>query len=114
MRVLEGGTGAGAAVKFEGSTLYVIHGWKVEGAALDKCMMDLTPAVIELGMRLVFPKDQKHAFFGEILAKAEDEASALRVLPPAGASAERMAYALRKMGLEKKSMDAPLIWVVLG
>jgi hypothetical protein len=101
-------------VKFDGTTLYVIHGWKVEGVALQKCLMELTPAVIEIGMRLVFPKDEKWAFFGEILAKAENEASAVRVLPPAPGAALRMAHALKQIGLDKQSMDAPLIWVVLG
>lgn len=101
-------------MKFEGMTLYVIYGWRVEGQILEKCILDLSPEVIALGMGLIFPKDDKAGFFGELLTKVEGEASVIGIIPPPASSAERMASVLKKMGLDKEAMEAPLIWVVLG
>jgi hypothetical protein len=101
-------------ITFEGTTLYVVYGWKVEGQALGKCLMDVSPAAVELGMKLVFPKDSKTGYFGQILAMAENEASVLQVARPTSGSAENMARALKEMGLDNHALEAPLILVVFG
>lgn len=96
----------------EAATLYLVHGWKIEGETLSKFMVDLAPEVIEAGFRLVFPQDQKFAVFGEVLAKGSlSELSALSGTLPNSAARERLVQDLVKMGLDS---GEPLLWIVLG
>lgn len=96
--------------------LYLVHGWKVEGKVLDKCLTELRPEIFEIGMRLVFPKNEKHAFFGEILAKVESgsDVGAVGVAVPEAGARERLAHGLKRVGLDLGEAEAPLLWLVLG
>jgi hypothetical protein len=98
------------------STIYVVHGWKVEGRLMEQCLMNLAPAVIELGLRLVFPKNEKVAFFGQILARTENEEPLtwIRVVPPAQEASTRIMKALEIAGLKPEEVGVPLLWVVAG
>lgn len=78
--------------------------------------MNLAPDVIELGMRLVFPKGEKHAFFGEILVKVEDgnDFSVMRIVPPAAEAATRIMASLGLAEIKPEEVGMPLLWVVAG
>lgn len=97
------------------ASLYVIHGWKVEGQKMEECLTQLSPEIIEIGLRLVFPANEKHAYFGEILFKAsvEDKATGIGIAVPDPAVRERLHHAIKKVGLDMES-EAPLLWFVIG
>lgn len=96
--------------------MYVVHGWKIEEPDLGKCIMNLAPEVIEIGMRLVCPANEKYGIFGEILARVgiEEKTSAVSFSPPEPGTANRLAHGLKLMKLEKEVMDGPKIWIVMG
>jgi hypothetical protein len=94
--------------------VYVVHGWKLEKAALRKVMGDMKPEAYEANLRVVFSEKGADAYLGEVLAKLPQGETAMQVPELAADQVERLKKGAAAFGIEALRKDAPRLWVVAG
>lgn len=95
--------------------IYLVHGWRLGPEALKAALADMTPEALECGLRIVFEGGQNgRAFLGVVLGVLRPKDGEASTAVPMPKDAERLAVAVKSLGLETMLVEKPALWVVAG
>lgn len=96
--------------------IYIVHGWKIGPDVLTAVLTNMSPEILESGLRVVIQEGSKErAFLGEVLAVLRPKKGGVfsPVAPPD--DGKKLIEAAKSIGLGAMVAETgPTLWIVAG